>query len=155
MNPSEIDISGEPKSLDSLIKRIKHNEIDMNTDFQRRADFWTNRTMSLFIESILIRIPMPAFCFDASDENNWLIVDGLHRLSTIRRFVVEKNLKLVDLQFLPDLNGKTFDELHRSYQRRIEECQVMVYTIKPGMSQQVKFSVFCRINPRLYQNLHI
>jgi hypothetical protein len=34
-NPTDIDIVVEPKSLDALIKRIQHNEIDMNTDFQR------------------------------------------------------------------------------------------------------------------------
>jgi hypothetical protein len=56
-NPTDIDIVVEPKSLDALIKRIKHNEIDMNTDFQRHADLWDNRKMSRLIESILIRFP--------------------------------------------------------------------------------------------------
>jgi hypothetical protein len=145
-NPTDIDIVVEPKSLDALIKRIKHNEIDMNTDFQRHADLWDNRKMSRLIESILIRFPLPAFYFDASDENNWLIVDGLQRLSTIRKFVLDKRLRLNGLEFLTDLNGKTFDKLHRQYQRRIEECPVTVYMIKPGTPDDVKYSVFRRIN---------
>lgn len=145
-NPTDIDIVVEPKSLDALIKRIKHNEIDMNTDFQRHADLWDNRKMSRLIESILIRFPLPAFYFDASDENNWLIVDGLQRLSTIRRFVLDKKLRLNGLEFLTELNGKTFDKLHRQYQRRIEECPVTVYMIKPGTPDVVKYSVFRRIN---------
>lgn len=145
-NPTDIDIVVEPKSLDALIKRIQHNEIDMNTDFQRHADLWDNRKMSRLIESILIRFPLPAFYFDASDENNWLIVDGLQRLSTIRKFVVEKKLRLNGLEFLTELNGKTFDKLHRQYQRRIEECPVTVYMIKPGTPEAVKYSVFRRIN---------
>ena len=72
-NPSEIDIVVESKSLDVLIKRIQHGEIDMNTDFQRHADLWDNRKMSRLIESILIRFPLPAFYFDASEDENWLI----------------------------------------------------------------------------------
>ena len=145
-NPTDIDIVVEPKSLDSLIKRIKHDEIDMNTDFQRHAELWDNRKMSRLIESILIRFPLPAFYFDASDENNWLIVDGLQRLSTIRKFVLDKKLRLNGLEFLTELNGKTFDKLHRQYQRRIEECPVTVYMIKPGTPEDVKYSVFRRIN---------
>lgn len=145
-NPSEIDIVVEPKSLDALIKRIQHDEIDMNTDFQRHADLWDNRKMSRLIESILIRFPLPAFYFDASEDDNWLIVDGLQRLSTIRKFVLEKKLRLSGLEFLTELNGKTFDKLHRTYQRRIEECPVTVYMIKPGTPEDVKYSVFRRIN---------
>lgn len=145
-NPTDIDIVVEPKSLDALIKRIQHNEIDMNTDFQRHAELWDNRKMSRLIESILIRFPLPAFYFDASDENNWLIVDGLQRLSTIRKFVLDKKLRLNGLEFLTELNGKTFDKLHRQYQRRIEECPVTVYMIKPGTPEDVKYSVFRRIN---------
>ena len=145
-NPADIDIVVEPKSLDALIKRMQHNEIDMNTDFQRHAELWDKHKMSRLIESILIRFPLPAFYFDASDENNWLIVDGLQRLSTIRKFVLDKKLRLNGLEFLTNLNGKTFDKLHRQYQRRIEECPVTVYMIKPGTPKDVKYSVFRRIN---------
>ncbi|MCY4149725.1 MAG: DUF262 domain-containing protein [Gammaproteobacteria bacterium] len=145
-NPSEIDIVVEPKSLDALIERIQHNEIDMNTDFQRHADLWDNRKMSRLIESILIRFPLPAFYFDASEDHNWLIVDGLQRLSSIRKFVIDGKLKLSGLEFLTDLNGATYDSLHRTYQRRIKECPVTVYMIKPGTPVDVKYSVFRRIN---------
>jgi hypothetical protein len=145
-NPSEIDIVSEPKSLDTLIERIRHEDIDMNTDFQRHADLWDNKKMSRLIESIMIRFPLPAFYFDASRDDNWLIVDGLQRLSSIRKFVIEQKLRLSGLEFLTDLNGCTYDKLNRKYQRRIKECPVTVYMIKPGTPDDVKYSVFRRIN---------
>jgi len=145
-NPTDIDIVVEPKSLDALIERIRHKDIDMNTDFQRHPELWNNAKMSRLIESILIRFPLPAFYFDASEDDNWLIVDGLQRLSSIRKFVIEKKLRLSSLEFLTKLNGQNYDELHRTYQRRIKECPVTVYLIKPGTPSEVKHSIFRRIN---------
>ncbi|MCF6219357.1 MAG: hypothetical protein L3J62_10885 [Gammaproteobacteria bacterium] len=40
-NPTDIDIVVEPKSLDALIERIRHKDIDMNADFQRHAHLAT------------------------------------------------------------------------------------------------------------------
>jgi uncharacterized protein with ParB-like and HNH nuclease domain len=102
------------------------------------------------IESILIRFPLPAFFFDASDDNNWLVVDGLQRLSSIRNFCVEKDpkkrLKLTNLEFLSHLNGETWDTLDEDLRRVIEESQVVIYKIMPGTPTDVKFNIFKRIN---------
>ncbi|WP_300675283.1 DUF262 domain-containing protein [Desulfoluna sp.] len=145
-NPSEINIISKQDSLRNLIERLNHNEIDMNTDFQRHAELWDYPKMSRLIESILIRFPLPAFYFDASNEDSWLVVDGLQRLSSIRKFVVEKKLKLRGLEYLKDFNGKSYDDLPRTYQRRIDECQVTLFLIQPGTPEAVKYSIFRRIN---------
>ncbi|WP_062263686.1 DUF262 domain-containing protein [Endozoicomonas arenosclerae] len=148
-NPSKIDIAVSPVSMDSLIERMEHGEIELNTDFQRRADLWSPNKMSRLIESILIRLPLPAFYFDASDEDKWLVVDGLQRLSAIRRFVIDKErpLRLHGLEFLSkELKGKTYDELPRVYKRRLKECQVTTYQIRPTTPTEVKYSIFQRIN---------
>ena len=58
-----------------------------------------------------MRIPLPAFYFDATDEDEWLIIDGLQRVSTLKEFVVDKSLKLQELEFFPELNGCNYDKL--------------------------------------------
>ncbi len=145
-NPNEINITSKPDSLRNLIERLKHNEIDLNTEFQRHAELWDNTKMSKLIESILIRFPLPAFYFDATDEENWLVVDGLQRLSSLKKFIVDKKLKLHGLEYLKEFEGKGYEELPRTYKRRIDECPVTLFLIQPGTPENVKYSIFRRIN---------
>jgi hypothetical protein len=156
-NPKDIDVVIEPRSLDSIIERIKHQEIDLNTEFQREGNLWPPPVMSRLIESVLVRFPLPAFYFDASNEDSWLVVDGLQRLCTFKRFIVDceekyrdrpedEPLKLVGLEFLKDYEGLTFDKLPRNMQRRLKESQITAHLIKPGTPEEVKYSIFYRIN---------
>jgi len=148
-NPKEINIISKQDTLHNLIERLRHAEIDMDTDFQRHAELWDTQKMSRLIESILIRFPLPAFYFDASKDEKWLIVDGLQRLSAIRKFVLEESntkLRLHGLEYLKEFNGQTYDQLHRNYKRRIEECPVTLFLIQPGTPEKVKYSIFRRIN---------
>jgi hypothetical protein len=156
-DPKDIDVVPEQKSLDSIVSRIKHKEIDLNTKFQRAVGLWSPPVMSRLIESVMVRFPLPAFYFDASDDDKWLVVDGLQRLYTFKRFIVdceeeyrdhpqEVPLKLTGLEFLTDYDGRTFDMLPHSMRRRINESQIMTFLIKPGTPEEVKYSIFYRIN---------
>jgi len=109
-DPSKTVIDTKSMSLDLLVRRLKHQEIDLAPEFQRSANLWSNERMSRLIESVLIRIPLPVFYFDASEDRNWLVIDGLQRLSTFRSFIVENKLRLVRLEYLKHLEGKTFSE---------------------------------------------
>ncbi|MDY9919797.1 Protein of unknown function DUF262 [Porphyromonadaceae bacterium NLAE-zl-C104] len=147
-DPTKINIETKTPSLDTLIKRIERGEIEMDTTtyFQRQDDLWDITKQSRLIESILIRFPLPAFFFDASNDDNWLVVDGLQRLSSIRNFCVKQDLKLTNLEFLIQLNGKGWQGLSGDLKRIIEETQVVIYKIMPGTPTDVKFNIFKRIN---------
>lgn len=145
---TQIDISPKPLSLDMIIERLKYEEIDLMPDFQRKAGLWSPEKKSQLIESLLLRIPLPAFYFDGSINTKWVVIDGLQRLTALKEFFVDKNprLKLQGLEFLQELNGTTIDDMPRSYVRRMKETQVTTYIINPGAPVNLKYNIFKRIN---------
>jgi hypothetical protein len=146
----DIKITNAPITLFSLIDKLKFNEINLNPDFQRNADLWDNTRMSRLIESILLKLPLPVFYFDVKDDSEWIVVDGLQRLSTLKKFILGdekgKKLKLKDLEFLKHLNGKFYDDLDRPLQRIIDATQVITYQIEAQTPKEVRYSIFNRIN---------
>lgn len=141
----DIKITHQTILLPSLINRLKHGEIG-TPEFQRNSDLWTPKVMSRLIESILLKLPLPIFYFDVSDPDKWQVVDGLQRLSTIKRFFVKKDLRLKNLQFLSELNGKNYDDLERNFQRTIDETAFITYQIEAQTPKEVRYSIFNRIN---------
>ena len=159
-DPGLIDIDTKQPTISNIIDQIKNNEINLSPAFQRKSNLWTQGQQSRLIESILLRIPLPAFYFDVEHTkdavgipvNTWHVIDGLQRLCSISNFILPdlpgmEPLKLTELEFLGSfLEGKTFSELPGPYQRLILQTQLIVYLIKPGTPENVKFNIFKRVN---------
>ena len=144
-DPDQIKINTRPILVEQLVSRIKHSEINLAPDFQRLRDIWKDEHRSRLIESLLLRIPIPVFYVAADKDDNWSVVDGVQRMSTIYDYVTGV-FPLTRLEYLRRLDGQKYDALPRPLQRRISETQFIVNVIEPGTPKKVMFNVFRRIN---------
>ena len=138
----------EPKHLSvfQALRKIEKGEINLNPDFQR-AFVWDEIRQSRLIKSLLIRIPLPAFYLDATDQVKWSVVDGLQRLTTLYRYCRKQEFALSGLQFLTDLDGLHFDDLPPQYKVLIEDdTPLLFYNLMPGTPVEAKFTIFSRVN---------
>lgn len=145
-DPRKVDIVTQPMNVSNLIDRMKYDEIDLQPDFQRSKDLWDETKQSRLIESLIIRIPLPTFYFDTIDDDHWIVVDGLQRLSSIQRFAVTKELRLTGLEYLSDFEGRGYDDIPSQITRRIREAPINAYLIKGDTPRTVRTSIFTRIN---------
>ena len=145
-DPTAINIYTQNPTIDLIIKRIDQQEIDLNPDFQRNSGIWDRTRQSRLIESLLLRVPIPVFYMAADKEDRWRVVDGLQRLDTLKKFILDKELTLHGLEYLKDFEKYSYDWLPRPMQRRIDETQLSCHIIQPGTPPTVMFNVFKRIN---------
>ena len=144
-NPEKIRIQTATIVVEQLVSRIRHNEIRLTPDFQRLRGIWKPDRKSRLMESLLLRIPLPVFYVAADRTENWTVVDGLQRMSTISDYAGDR-FALAGLEYLTHLSGKVHGDLPRPMQRRIGETQLVVNVIEPGTPDEVMFNIFHRIN---------
>lgn len=152
--PSDVNITQVPTNISNIMDRLENREFDLTPAFQRHGGLWNEKKQSQLIESLMLKIPLPAFYFDATKEDEWIVIDGLQRLTAFQNYLVgnkqedgsrKKNI-FQGLQYLTDFNGKTFDDLPRQYIRRIKESLIVAYTVTQGTPDEVVFNIFQRIN---------
>ena len=110
----------------------------MDPDFQREF-IWDEAKQSKLIESVLLRIPLPVFYLAEDSEGRMVVVDGLQRLSTFKKYV-DGNLRL-KLKDHPELSGKTFKDLSPKLQNRIEDCNLTLYVIDSKVPERARLDI--------------
>ena len=153
-DPDKIRLRTQPFSLAQCLGRIKQNSLLLSPDFQR-AFVWDKKRQSQLIESLMLKIPLPMFYVSSDAKENYHVVDGLQRLTTLRNFILssdernygkDERFKLEGLEFWKELNGKSFNDLDMYLQNRILETTLQVTIIEYNTPEKVKRNVFKRLN---------
>jgi hypothetical protein len=117
-------------------------------DYQRDM-VWTPKQQSRFIESILIKLPVP-FIFAADvgqgDREGALeIIDGSQRIRTLDNFLSNK-LELVGLKKLTQAIGMRFSDLSKPRQMRFKRTTVRVIELTEKADEDARREMFDRLN---------
>lgn len=153
--PDNIVVLNELRSASDLHRlMIDNDSITIKPDFQRN-EVWNDNTRARFIDSLSKEFPIPSMCFalDAK-EQKYIVIDGLQRMSTIKKFLETQDWILPNLNDIDEnIAGKSVKEIKKTspkIYRRIENISLPVTILRYDPSRQDNmdyiFTIFQRLN---------
>jgi hypothetical protein len=144
--------TAQNEAVETVLKRLEEGEIFVPS-YQRDSDEWDNSKKSLFIESILNRLTVPAFYLAPAmdDPDRFEVVDGQQRLNTLALFF-RRDYRLAADSDCPYFGasmqyaGHTYDEIHESWQKAFRRYNLTLVTLPQNMPLNLRLEVFRRIN---------
>ncbi|HTC04596.1 MAG TPA: DUF262 domain-containing protein [Xanthobacteraceae bacterium] len=128
----------------SKFKEKAESEGDIYVPDYQRGLAWTEDTQSYFIESLILRVPIPPVFF-YEVEGKLEIVDGSQRIRTIVSFAKD-GFALRGLEKLDILNGFEFSKLPLPVQRRLYNTPIRSYVLDQGIDESTRVDLFRRLN---------
>lgn len=145
-DPKDIRITTKTFTIREIFTQIQENDLDLAPDFQR-SFVWRDKQQVRLIESILLGIPLPAFYFNQDKTGAHQVIDGVQRLTTLKRFMSDKlELKEDYLEYLSLFKGQMFSTLDPATKRRFSGTQIVAHVIEPQTPDEVKYDIFNRVN---------
>ncbi|WP_200392457.1 DUF262 domain-containing protein [Roseibacillus ishigakijimensis] len=134
--------------FETLVSRITADnpKTILNPEFQRKykwdKDGWGRA--SKFIESCLMRIPLPSCYFAEDSDRRQLVIDGVQRLTTITMFFNDE-FALEGMTTFRDLEGKRFSELG-GLQAELESTTIRCIVLRKENPKSLVREIFARLN---------
>lgn len=142
----KIRVDQQMLSVKYMLELMEQDLIELNPGYQRRRVWNDNKKKSLLIESLMLRIPIPAFYFYENEDGKYQVIDGQQRLATMKEFV-NGDFRLTGLEYLgKDYNKKKFEDLDTKYVQRIYRTQIAVNILDARSPKNVIYDIFRRVN---------
>lgn len=147
-----ISESIRPLTVEQLLERLElqSNHLSLGTKFKRNDNIWSDVTKSRFIESTLIQLSLPCFYIDATNNDQWFMIDGLQRLLAFKEFLVDRTLTLTGLEFCEECDQMKCTEMPNYLRRRIRDTELRCHLYLSGTSSSVIPCLYRRINSKRY-----
>jgi hypothetical protein len=146
VEPDERKLITQPYDLGvrAIREDIRSGRINLDIAYQRKY-VWDLGKASRLIESLLLNVPIPVCYFAEDEEGVYEVIDGLQRLTAIKRFL-DGNFAISGASVLSELNGSKFEDLSPKDQRRLEGRTIRCIVITADSHPDIKFDVFERLN---------
>jgi len=134
--------------FETLSARIRSDppKLKLDPDFQRKYKWdkegWERA--SRFIESCLMRIPLPACYFAEKTDGTHLVIDGVQRLTTIEKFFNDE-FCLEGMTAFKELEGKKFSQLG-NYCAELESTTIRCIILRKENPETLVQEIFSRLN---------
>ncbi len=134
--------------FETLSQRIRSSppKLKLDPEFQRKykwdKDGWERA--SRFIESCLMRIPLPACYFAENEDGSHLVIDGVQRLTTIEKFFNDE-FALEGMTAFKELEGKRFSQLG-PYRSELEATTIRCIVLRKENPDYLVQEIFSRLN---------
>lgn len=109
--PENIFAYIEQRSCADIERMIKDGSL-CEDPFYQRGEVWKNPQQSRFIDSLLKRLPIPSLCISADYKEDYNVIDGKQRITTILKFLRDDNWRISDLSDIDArISGKSVAEI--------------------------------------------
>lgn len=139
----EITYDTKDYPVEVLVEKFNKQEFFI-PDYQRNY-VWKEKNKSLFIESVLLGLPIPFMFFGKCENGKIEIIDGAQRIQTLQSFL-NNQLKLSNLHKLNKINGFYYEDLPEPQQLKFKDRTLRIITLEEGTSNEVRQDLFNRIN---------
>lgn len=147
-----LSVSDLKRKFDRAQNGNLENALILSPYYQRYDDIWSKKDKSLFIESIILNIPIPSIYLSEDSKGNLIVIDGRQRLSTLFEFMDEKKgFRLQGLSLLKELNGYKFSKLigeKEKYRSKIEDRSLHIAKLRYGTDETFIIETFERVNTK-------
>lgn len=135
--------------VDKFISGRETDESEIFIPDYQREMVWTPKQQSRFIESILIKLPIPfIFAADVGQgdrEGSLEIIDGSQRIRTLDNFLSNR-LQLDGLKKLTSAIGMRFSDLSKPRQMRFKRTTIRVIELTEQADEDARREMFDRLN---------
>ena len=137
MTPSSVNIVSMSCSVATVLKWVQSYDVIVN------SSRFSDEDASAFIESLMLKIPIPCIYLEKKDKECVFfedgvrikknrecdVVDGNRRLNAIRDFILNRK-RFSNFQFYPEFNGMMFHDLPESIQNKVKEKKLTIHVIQ-------------------------
>jgi hypothetical protein len=134
--------------LETIVSRIRANELDLQPDFQR-GEIWDNPRRQRLVDTILREWYVPAIHIVLDSDGEEVVLDGQQRLAAVRDFFDDK-VKVNGLiepidPAIKELHGLRYSQLPAVARRAVNRFVITVVTLSDHNPQEPN-ELFFRLN---------